>query len=120
LLLGCYLVQALGVATSLVSPTLIGFALGSLLLGLPFTAITFFAMQELRRLRPAQSPSYMGLATALYGVGQIVGPPLAAALVAQSARAADGFNLSLQIAAGALVFGAMMYALLIRWHPVSA
>ena len=118
LLLGCYLVQALGVATSLISPTLTGFALGSLLLGLPFTAITFFAMQELRRLRPAQAPSFMGLATALYGLGQIVGPPLAAALVARSARAVDGFNLSLQIAAGALVFGAMLYALLIRWHPV--
>jgi predicted MFS family arabinose efflux permease len=118
LLLGCYLVQALGVATSLVSPTLTGFALGSLLLGLPFTAITFFAMQELRRLRPAQASSYMGLATALYGMGQIVGPPLAAALVARSARAVDGFNLSLQIAAAALVFGALLYALLIRWHPV--
>lgn len=118
LLLGCYLVQALGVATSLFSPTLVGFALGSLLLGLPFTAITFFAMQELRRLRPAQAPSYMGLATALYGLGQIVGPPLAAALVARSTSPIGGFNLSLQIAAGALVFGAMVYALLIRWHPV--
>ena len=118
LLMVCYLVQALGVATSLVSPTLAGFALGSLLLGLPFTAITFFAMQELRRLRPAQASSYMGLATALYGMGQIVGPPLAAALVARSARAVDGFNLSLQIAAAALVFGALLYGVLIRWHPV--
>lgn len=118
LLAGCYLVQALGVATSLVSPTLAGFALGSLLLGLPFTAITYFAMQELRRLRPAHAPSFMGLATALYGVGQIVGPPLAAALVTRSANAANGFSLSLQIAAGALVFGALVYGGLIRWYPV--
>jgi len=119
LLMGCYLVQALGVATSLISPTLAGFALGSLLLGLPFTAITFFAMQEVRRLRPAQAPSYMGLATALYGLGQIVGPPLAAALVARGTHPGEGFNLSLQIAAGALVFGALLYGLLIRWHPVA-
>ena len=39
-----------------VSPTLAGFALGSLLLGLPFTTITFFAMQEARRLRGRQRP----------------------------------------------------------------
>ncbi len=118
LLMGCYLVQAVGVATSLLRPTLGGFALGSLLLGLPFTAITFFAMQELRRLRPAQAPSYMGLATVLYGLGQIVGPPLAAALVGRSATSGAGFSASLQIAAAALVFGAMLFALLIRWHPV--
>jgi hypothetical protein len=42
-------------------------------------------------------------------VGQIVGPPLAAALVARSPSAARGFDLSLQIAAGALVLGALVY-----------
>ncbi|WP_413891029.1 YbfB/YjiJ family MFS transporter [Candidatus Aalborgicola defluviihabitans] len=41
LLIACYLIQAVGIATSLISPTLGGFTLGSLLLGLPFTAITF-------------------------------------------------------------------------------
>src|SRR5205085_4338316 len=66
-LAACYIVQALGVAASLVSPTLAGFALGSLLLGLPFTAISFFAMQEVRRLKPQHSTSYMGLLTAMYG-----------------------------------------------------
>ena len=44
-LAGCYFVQAAGIALSIWWPTLGGFALGSLLLGLPFTAITFFAMQ---------------------------------------------------------------------------
>jgi MFS family permease len=105
----CYGVQALGIAASLISPTLAGFAVGSLLLGLPFTAITFFALQEVRRLRPAHAPSFIGLFTATYGVGQIVGPPLAAALVARSPSAARGFDLSLQIAAGALVLGALVY-----------
>lgn len=113
----CYGVQALGIAASLVSPTLAGFAAGSLLLGLPFTAITFFALQEVRRLRPAQAPSYIGLITATYGVGQIVGPPLAAALVARSASAAQGFDLSLQIAAGALVVGALLYLGMARAFP---
>ena len=117
LLAACYAVQAAGVATSLVFPTLAGFALGSLLLGLPFTAITFFAMQEVRRLRPQQAPSFMGLLTAMYGVGQIVGPPLAAALLARSATPGSGFDRSLEIADAALVLGAALYLWLARRYP---
>ncbi|HXD40752.1 MAG TPA: YbfB/YjiJ family MFS transporter [Ramlibacter sp.] len=113
----CYLVQALGIAASLWSPTLAGFAIGSLLLGLPFTAITFFALQEARRLRPAAPAGLMGLITAMYGVGQIVGPPLAAALLARSRHPAEGFALSLQIAAGGLVLGALIYFAMARIYP---
>jgi predicted MFS family arabinose efflux permease len=117
LLIGCYLVQAAGVACSVVYPSLFGFALGSLLLGFPFTAITFFAMQEIRRLRPAQAASFMGLATALYGIGQIMGPPLAAALLAHSGSAAQGFTRSLEVAMGSLLVGAAIYACLIGLYP---
>ncbi len=46
---------ALGVLLSVWLPSMLGFAFGSLLLGLPFTAITLFAMQEARRLRPHSS-----------------------------------------------------------------
>ncbi|MBC5783271.1 YbfB/YjiJ family MFS transporter [Ramlibacter sp. USB13] len=113
-LAACYAIQAAGVAASLVSPTLAGFAIGSLLLGLPFTAITFFGMQEVRRVRPRQATSYMGLLTAMYGVGQIAGPPLAAWLVAHSADAAQGFARSLWIACGMLVVGAGMYVVMAR------
>ena len=70
-LAACYALQAAGVATSLVSPTPAGFALGSLLLGLPFTALTYFAMQEVRRVRPQQATPFMGLLTAAYGLGQV-------------------------------------------------
>lgn len=118
LLAGCFAVQALGIAINLVSPTLAGFALGSLLLGLPFTTITFYAMQEIRRLRPTQVSSVMGLATALYGLGQIAGPPLAAALLARSRTPAEGFTLSLQIAAASLAFGAAVFALMVRGFPL--
>lgn len=116
-LAACYAVQSAGVAASLVSPTLAGFAVGSLLLGLPFTAITFFAMQEARRVRPLQPTSLMGLLTAMYGLGQIAGPPLAAWLVARSATAAEGFALSLWIAAGLLAAGAVLYVVLARRYP---
>lgn len=114
----CYAIQAAGVAASLVSPTLAGFAIGSLLLGLPFTAITFFALQEARRVRPLHATSYMGLLTAMYGIGQIAGPPLAAWLVGRSASAAAGFNVSLWIACGLLVLGAAMYVGLAKARPV--
>jgi MFS family permease len=117
-LAACYVIQAVGVASSLVSPTLAGFAIGSLLVGLPFTTITFFAMQEARRLRPHSAASTMGLLTAMYGVGQIAGPPLAAWLVARSRTAAEGFALSLWIASGILLAGALLYVMLSRAYPV--
>lgn len=118
LLAACYLMQACGVSASLVSPTLAGFALGSLLLGLPFTAITFFALQEVRRLRPDDVPSTVGLITAMYGVGQIGGPPLATGLLAL--RPGEGFSVSLEIAAVALGMGALLYLLLKRLYPIAA
>lgn len=116
-LAACYVVQAIGVAASLVSPTLAGFAIGSLLLGLPLTAITFFAMQEVRRVRPLHATSFMGLLTAMYGLGQIAGPPLAAWLVGRSSSAAAGFQLALWIATGSLLLGAAMYGVLARRYP---
>lgn len=118
LLAVCYFLQALGISASLWSPSLAGFALGSLLLGLPFTAITFFAMQEVRRLRPHTAASFMGLLTATYGVGQILGPPLVALLLRRAPSADAGFSLSLEIAASALLVGAALYGWLARVYPV--
>jgi predicted MFS family arabinose efflux permease len=119
LLAGCYFVQALGIAASIFSPTQAGFAIGSLLLGIPFTAITFFAMQEVRRLRPAAAASYMGLLTAMYGIGQIAGPPMVALLLRHSRSVGEGFTLSLEIAAGSLVAGALMYLWMVSAYPVA-
>ena len=117
LLAACYFLQALGIAIPLLSPSLAGFALGSLLLGLPFTAITFFAMQEVRRLRPGAAASFMGLLTATYGMGQIIGPPLVALTLRHSRSTSEGFTLSLAIASGALLVGAALYAWMARAYP---
>lgn len=119
LLAGCYAVQAVGVVTSVVWPTLAGFALSSLLLGLPFTAITFFAMQEVRRVRPWTAPSVIGLLTAIYGLGQIAGPPLASWLIQRSSAGA-GFTLSLEIAATTLLVGSAVFVAMVRIYPVRA
>ena len=119
LLAGCYLLQALGIAASVVSPNLTGFAIGSLLLGLPFTAITFFAMQEVRRLRPATAASAIGLLTVMYGIGQIAGPPLVAVLLRHSRTLGEGFTLSLEIAAATLLAGAVLYLWMVSAYPVT-
>jgi predicted MFS family arabinose efflux permease len=118
LLAAGYFVQALGIAVSILRPTLGGFALGSLLLGIPFTAITFFAMQEVRRLRPINPASYIGLLTAIYGIGQIAGPPLVAQLLKRSSSLNAGFTFSLEIAALTLLVGAVLFLWMSRTYPM--
>jgi fucose permease len=88
------------------------------MLGIPFTAITFFAMQEVRRLKPATAASFMGLLTATYGVGQILGPPLVAVLLRRTPNAGAGFTMSLEIAAASLLVGAVMYLGMAKAYPV--
>ena len=118
LLMGCYALQAAGIMLGVWWPSLWGFALGSLLIGLPFTAITLYAMQEVRRLRPHGASSGIGLLTAMYGLGQIAGPPWVAWLLKNSASPAQGFALSLETAAASLVLGIVLYGWLIRRHPL--
>lgn len=118
LLMASYVMQGAGVMVGLWWPTLAGFALGSLLLGLPFTAITLFAMQEVRRVRPADASVFIGLLTASYGLGQIAGPALVAWLLARSASPQAGFDASLQVAAVALLAGVALYAVLVKLQPV--
>jgi MFS family permease len=113
LLVGCYSLQAWGVVLAVWWPTLSGFALGSVLLGLPFTAISLFAMQEARRVVPHAAAAYMGLLTAAYGLGQIAGPALVAAILRRSADMSAGFALALETAAGALVLGVLLYGWLL-------
>ncbi len=105
LLAASFLMQAIGVVLSVVWPTIGGFALGSLLLGLPFTAITLFAVREARRLHGNAAAGLIGYATASYGVGQIVGPLFAAPLVHRT----GSLNVPLLAAAAALAAGALLF-----------
>ncbi len=118
LLMGCYALQATGIMLGVWWPSLVGFALGSLLIGLPFTAITLFAMQEVRRVKPHGASAFIGLLTATYGLGQIAGPPWVAVLLGRSASAAQGFALSLETAAASLLLGMVLYGWLAKRHPV--
>jgi len=105
-----YALQASGIVLSVVWPTLTGFAFGSLLLGMPFTALTLFAVREARRLRGNSAAGLIGYATASYGVGQIVGPLLAAPL----AHRTGSFALPLLIAAATLAIGSALFFMVWR------
>lgn len=118
LLMACYAMQSAGVLLSVWLPTRLGFAAGSLLLGLPFTAITLFAMQEARRLRPHGASALIGLLTAAYGLGQIAGPPMVAWLLGHTDSPAEGFARALQTAAAALLGGLAIFWALARLHPL--
>jgi MFS family permease len=98
----CYVIQALGIWLGIVFPSALGLGIGSLLLGLPFTAITFFTMREARRLRGDAAAGLMGYATGAYGLGQIAGPLVAAPI----AEHTGSFSMALWIAVAALGLGA--------------
>ncbi|MBT2324251.1 YbfB/YjiJ family MFS transporter [Variovorax paradoxus] len=105
LLAAAYGLQALGVVLSVAWPTIPGFTLGSLLLGMPFTAITLFAMRDARRLRGNAAAGLIGYATASYGVGQILGPVFAAPL----AQRTGSFTVPLLVAAAVLALGGLLF-----------
>jgi hypothetical protein len=116
-LAAAYVVQAIAIAIGLGLPTAAGFALGSFLLGVPFTAITYFAMQEVRRLRPHRVASTTGLVTVVWSIGQTSGPPMVALLLRQGIAVGAAFTLSLMIAAAALAAGAILFLAASRLWP---
>ena len=116
-----YVMQATGIGIGVAWPTEAGFAIGSLLLGLPFTTLTFFTMQEVRRIRPHAAASTIGLVTAVWALGQSLGPPMVAALLRQSGGDAHtAFQRSLMVAAAALLVGAVIFIASARAWPAQA
>ena len=114
-----YGIQALGVIAAVVSPTAAGFAIGAFFAGLPITTISFFAIQEARRLRPHNAAALIGLITAIYGIGQIVGPPLVTLMLARAPTHAQAFAISLGIASATLILGGIMFAAMARVWPTA-
>jgi MFS family permease len=103
-----YVLQGLGVLCTIFWLDITGFALGTILLGLPFTVITLLGMREARRLGGSKGVQMMGASTASYALGQIAGPPLATSLVALT----GSFNASLGVATAVLFAGALLYIVL--------
>ncbi|MBV9748625.1 MAG: YbfB/YjiJ family MFS transporter [Acetobacteraceae bacterium] len=101
------LVEAAGVAASVLWPTAAGALLAAALLGGTFVGITALGLAGARRLAAGGDPRRaLGLLTAAFGAGQIVGPALAGILHDR----AGGFVLPSLLAAGALVAAALTAA----------
>ncbi|HEY2561423.1 MAG TPA: YbfB/YjiJ family MFS transporter [Caldimonas sp.] len=112
-----YVLQAIAIAIGVGAPTAAGFAIGSFLLGAPFTAITYFALQEVRRLRPAHIAATTGLVTVMWSIGQAAGPPMVAVLLRHTSDVHVAFTRSLAIAAATLVAGAVVFVASSRLWP---
>jgi hypothetical protein len=116
-LVASYLVQAAGVALSVLWQDAVGLALSSILVGVPFTAISFFAMNEVRRIRTSHHARYMGLLTAVFAVGQIMGPPVVSVILSHEPSVEAGFGLALGIASITLVVGAAIFVAMMILFP---
>ena len=97
------LVEAVGVAASVLWPTAAGALLAAALLGGTFMGLTALGLAGARRLAAGEDPRRaLGLLTAAFGAGQIVGPALAGVLHDRT----GGFVLPSLLAAGALLAAA--------------
>lgn len=95
------LVQAVGVALPLLHEPA-AYIASALLVGGTFTGTTTIAMPAARRLAATVRFNMLAIVTAAYGVGQIVGPLIAAALYART----QSFDAALVTASLALLLGA--------------
>ncbi len=117
MLIVCHVMQAAGVGLSTVWPSTAGFILGSVIAGLPFTALNFLAMDEAARLQPHRPAQFIGLLTGAFALGQIFGPPLVQVVMRHTADPGTGFDLSLRIASAMLLLAAGIYVYLRRRYP---
>lgn len=106
-LTGNLLVQATGVILPAWQPSLGMCLLSALLVGFTFMGTVTIALPQARRLNHLVSFNMIAAMTALYGVGQIVGPLVAGTLH----RLSGSFSLSLIAAAAALFLAAGLVVL---------
>lgn len=96
--------EALGVAVSVLRPTADGAVIASILLGGTYMGITALGLVAARRTDPGNPSRVLGRMTAAFGLGQMIGPAFAGWL----AERLGGFGLASMIASGALLISAAL------------
>lgn len=96
-----HVVQAVGVALPALSNHPAMVLAGAVMYGGTFLGIVGMSLAFGRAINPAGAARIMGLLTAVFGIGQIIGPVLAARLAAQG-----GWGPALLMAAGTVLLGA--------------
>nr|WP_294516327.1 YbfB/YjiJ family MFS transporter [uncultured Rhodopila sp.] len=94
--------EAVGVAASVLWPSVTGALLAAALLGGTFMGLTALGLSAARRLAPGNPRPVLAVMTASFGFGQIVGPVLAGLLSEHT----GSFALPSLLAAGALLVAA--------------
>jgi MFS family permease len=106
-LAAAYLAQAAGMALPAVSWSAAAALAGAALFGGTFMGITTLAMAEGRALAPGSPGRIVGTLTAVYGVGQVLGPLLAGAISERLGGPAP----AVLSAAGAVALGGLLLVL---------
>ncbi len=99
-----FLVQGVGVVIPVLAPSPVTFIASALLVGGSFVGTTTIAMSAARHVAHTVRHNLIGIMTASYGVGQILGPIVASTLFAHT----HSFAPSLATAAAALVVAAAL------------
>ncbi|KZL20944.1 putative MFS-type transporter YcaD [Pseudovibrio axinellae] len=97
-------IEAIGVALSVLMPTITGLSIAAILLGGTFVGITSIGLIEARRIASSDPRQIVGLMTAAFGVGQVIGPSFAGYLY----ELKGDFLLASLVAAGALILAALL------------
>jgi MFS family permease len=97
------LLQAIGIAIPVVFPSSAAVVAGSLLFGVTFMGITTLSVSYAKELYPQNNRKIIGLLTAFYGLGQMIGPLIAGQLIAGNGN----YNIALIGAAFIVLLGAL-------------
>jgi MFS family permease len=102
-LIAGHLLQALGIVLPVISYNIFIAYLSALLFGGTFIGIAVISLSLAKTLAPMQSGRIIGLLTAVYGTGQIIGPTIAGFL----AEKTNSFSLPLTAASIVVAIGAV-------------